>query len=178
MLLQRTQFSQCFIPSTAFNCSLQSKFFMLTIILSNYSSVQWPTCIVWIIRPHKNKLLNIPARPCKTPWPHLKKKKFPCLDISYTFTAQIFQLMYRFEKMFKEGFYSCWQSKNNSSNIYLDYTVLSCLKTFTENVIKELNLFDETIENIKNTQTLCFIVIVSISWFLISYLACQQSIEV
>jgi len=83
--------------------------------------------------------------------------------------------MYRFEKMFKEGFYSCWQSKNNSSNIYLGYTVLSCLKKFTENVRKELNLFDKTIENIKNTQTLCFIVIVMISLFLISYLACEQN---
>ena len=48
---------------------------------------------------------------------------------------------------------------------------------FTENVIKELNLFDKTIENIKNTQTLCFIVIVMISLlFLISYLACQQNL--
>ena len=67
--------------------------------------------------------------------------------------------MYRFEQMFKEGFYSCWQSKNNSSNIYLTY------------------LFDRTIENIKNTQTLCFIVIVMISLFLISYLACQQNFK-
>ena len=37
------------------------------------------------------------------------------------------------------------------------------------------NLFDKTIKNIKNTQTLCFIVIVMISLFLISYLACEQN---
>ena len=38
-------------------------------------------------------------------------------------------------------------------------------------------MFDKTIENIKNTQTLCFIVIVMISLFLISYLACQQNFK-
>ena len=37
-------------------------------------------------------------------------------------------------------------------------------------------MFDKTIENIKKTQTLSFIVIVMISLFLISYLACQQNL--
>ena len=84
---------------------------------------------VFMIRPHTISFLIVPARPIKTPDP-IFHPFFPHFWISlYTFTAHIFQLifffkMYRFEKMFKEGFYSCWQSKNNSSNVYLGYTVL------------------------------------------------------
>ena len=58
--------------------------------------------------------------------------------------------------MFKEGFNSCWQSKNNSSNIYPSYTVLSCLKKVYRKCHLGVEFVEnKTIENIKNTQTLC-----------------------